>query len=710
MNNIELFRKKNNNEKNNDVITYDKFLSLNENLTKDCTLKKKKKFIQENKDMTRSDIIVGVNSLQNRLTAIHQNNKKSFGPKLITIEQQKPPIKDPPKQTIPIVANTSDTVNVLQKPFTNKTFTKNEPKAIIACNSSVYGKFYYNSIFEYMLPNISYDKLIELKLFSMNDSNTQVIMKINGADNNELIKSNIILDKNWITLNYIDTDLYPNPKKITIEFEGKLGFNNIEHKIIPKSNVVTNNVNLLLNGNNEIKMYKTLIKPQNFRVGVIADNFTYENINYIFDTIYIKPDTDIKMCNINLLLCESTWAGIDESWRNIISNFNANTDKGKRFVNLINFCKKNKIPTVFYAKEDPPFFNVFKNCATLFDLVITTADECVSKYKSIGCKNVFAQPFLINPIIHNPIKTTIIPKIAFPGSYYKFLGERSNVMDKILDNFVKFDQLDIFDRQYFHNKATYQISKLAGSKGACEYPDKYYKLIKPALTYSQVVDMVYKKYKYILNVNTVQNSKTMFSRRVMEACACGTNVISNESVGMRNIFGDNIIYLNEKNKYKLDNKHTSLPNINTNLYETTHLNYTYKHLFNKIFNNLKITTPFNNHTICIVTDYGIKINNNVLGKYPVFYEFTEKLINSYDWIIYLNLGCFEYSEQFIRKLLLPTEYVDEHIGITTDTNIFQFNNTNFDEFTFVLCSKKISDFCVLKNNLAISNFVINNIY
>jgi hypothetical protein len=49
---------------------------------------------------------------------------------------------------------------------------------------------------------------------------------------------------------------------------------------------------------------------------------------------------------------------------------------------------------------------------------------------------------------------------------------------------------------------------------------------------------VYKKYDIFLNVNTVKDSPTMFSRRVFELLACGVNVISNYSLGISDFFPD----------------------------------------------------------------------------------------------------------------------------------------------------------------------------
>lgn len=570
-------------------------------------------------------------------------------------------------------------------------------------NSNICSKNLKNCIIEYDLPTIKDQKILEIKIYSNLDHNINIKVSV---DNNIIPKSNILWNRNWVTINYIDDEIYKEPNKLYIESDDVINIKGIYCTLVDKNNLVTDNINLSCNLINKATVYKKQKVP-NFVIGVISDNFTFENMNYIFNSVYINADMDLNNLQFDLLLCESAWGGVDESWRDQLFMFNTNGNSRNKILKIIDFCKKKKIPTVFYAKEDPIFFDGFKNCSVLFDLVITTSIECVSKYKQLGCKNVISTTFLINPIIHNPIKSNLINKIAFPGSYYNFLNNRCQVMNIILNNMCNYP-LDIFDRKYLHNKATYQIKKLQVNKAKCEFPNNYSPYIKPSLTYSQVIDNVYKKYKCVLNINTISDSQSMFSRRVMELAGCGTNIISNESLGMKNIFGNNIYYLNEKNNYKLDLNINNLPNINIKLYETVHSNYTYKHLFKKIFNhfNLKISLE---PKICILTSYDIKISDNIKTAYTVFYDENFIPTNTFDWILCLNKKDYYYDNTFIKKIILPIEYVDENITISHDDICFKFNCNNIDKNTFLLNIKKINDYNLLLNNLT-SNFTINNIY
>jgi hypothetical protein len=52
------------------------------------------------------------------------------------------------------------------------------------------------------------------------------------------------------------------------------------------------------------------------------------------------------------------------------------------------------------------------------------------------------------------------------------------------------------------------------------------------------IDRAYKGYKYAINLNTVKDAQTMFSRRAFELMASNTLMISNRSAGLKNTFGN----------------------------------------------------------------------------------------------------------------------------------------------------------------------------
>ena len=74
------------------------------------------------------------------------------------------------------------------------------------------------------------------------------------------------------------------------------------------------------------------------------------------------------------------------------------------------------------------------------------------------------------------------------------------------------------------------------------------------------IDIAYKGYLFGINMNSVQESQTMFARRVFELMASNTVVVSNASRGLENYFGDLTIYTDnpkemaEKIEKRCDNR------------------------------------------------------------------------------------------------------------------------------------------------------------
>ena len=409
INTIDFFKKpKINNNRENSIDKLkmiDKFNTKNVNLY--ITRKSKVKLENNNYTVTPNKVIFGLDGLKKELEIKKELNKKT----------------------------TDQNINGKQK---------------IKYNSNICSINLKDSIIEFDLPQVSSDKLIEVRIYSNMDKNINITLLV---DNKLIPKSELLLNRNWVTINYIDPEIYIDPKILTLEYQNTLNIKGIYCTIINKDKILTDNINLSCVLTNKTKVYKNT-KNTELTIGLITDNFTFENINYLFKTVYISSKDDIKKLNFDILFCESAWGGIDESWRDQIYTYNSKPDINYYITNLVNECKKRKIPTVFYAKEDPIFFDGFKQCSLLFDLVITTASECIPKYKLLGCKNVISTTFLINPIIHNPIKTNVLEKVVFPGSYYSFLDDRCDIMKNILDNISHTFDFEIYDRQYLHNKAT----------------------------------------------------------------------------------------------------------------------------------------------------------------------------------------------------------------------------------------------------------------
>jgi spore maturation protein CgeB len=292
---------------------------------------------------------------------------------------------------------------------------------------------------------------------------------------------------------------------------------------------------------------RALVKASEIKVALIADEFTYNSFKDEFQPILLEPDSwklQFEQEKPQLFFCESAWSGPDSKLRpwkgKIYASENFARENRQTLLDIIQYCRQNKIPTLFWNKEDPTHYtdrkHDFVKTAALFDYVFTSADECVEKYKNdYGLKHVYALPFATNPKLFSPFcNNERTNKIVFAGSWYANHIERSAIMEKILDGLIGVGFIpEIYDR-YYGDTDPLHI-----------WPDKYQKYIKPSMPHDQM-PTVYKSSIFGLNFNTVTESSTMFARRVFELMSSNTLVISNYSKGVDEMFGDLVIFADKQ--------------------------------------------------------------------------------------------------------------------------------------------------------------------
>ena len=155
-------------------------------------------------------------------------------------------------------------------------------------------------------------------------------------------------------------------------------------------------------------------------------------------------------------------------------------------------------------------------------------------------------------------------------------SERRRSLDDLLEPALAFG-LHIFDRNF----------KVTGYDSRYRFPDRYQSAIKGSLDYEHMLT-AYRCYDVMMNVNTVTDSPTMFSRRVFESLACGTPVISTDSVGLEATLGgyvritrnsqDTTSHLNEllaDEERRMREGHLG--------YRYVHTHHTYRHRMKEMF-------------------------------------------------------------------------------------------------------------------------------
>lgn len=278
----------------------------------------------------------------------------------------------------------------------------------------------------------------------------------------------------------------------------------------------------------EFKPTKTPARS-GLKAASILDTFSHACFSYELELVPVTRaswQSEIENSRPDFFLAESAWHGNNDEWKGLLAGFADHTDNPLR--NLLRWCRAQQLPTVFWNKEDPPNYDHFVQVAREFDFVFTTDANCIPRYRQdLRHDRIFALPFAAQPVIHNPLGADKLRQcdLCFAGSWHLHKHpERRRCMEVVLEPALDMG-LHIFDR--CANMKNNQQRR---------FPENYQPSIRGSLEYDQMLS-AYRAYRVFLNVNSVTDSPTMFSRRVFELLACGTAVVSSESAGIRAMFG-----------------------------------------------------------------------------------------------------------------------------------------------------------------------------
>ncbi|MBT4119649.1 MAG: glycosyltransferase [Candidatus Peribacter sp.] len=223
---------------------------------------------------------------------------------------------------------------------------------------------------------------------------------------------------------------------------------------------------------------------------------------------------------------------VESSWDSVYGGWYLGTDQYRtELEKLIDEYNALGIPTVFWAKEDPVQIHRFKWITPRFDFLCTTDEECVDRHKEmIGHDRVITLPFAAQPDLQycdSSIQRENVP--CFAGvNYGDQFPRRLKEIGFIVDPAMPFG-LHLYDRGLAGNFYLFQPT----------FGPEYSEALKPSVTFDQM-GRIYRSYSVFLNIGCVQDSPTMFSRRVFEVLASGTPLISAYSKGIDNLFGDEV--------------------------------------------------------------------------------------------------------------------------------------------------------------------------
>ena len=281
------------------------------------------------------------------------------------------------------------------------------------------------------------------------------------------------------------------------------------------------------------------------KLAVISDEMTYVNLEGFCRVSFLTPDNWFRVMEEeqpDVFFCEAAWSGNEahkDAWRGkIYKNGRLLFENRKVLFQILDYCRRSGIKTVFWNKEDPVYFgdmcHDFADTALHFDYIFTTAAECVEKYEARGHRQVSVMHFGFSPQLFDcPAEQEKEDHAIFAGSWYGDHPNRCRDMEAIFDLLLKMGiPLKIYDRHFGSENPVHR------------FPEKYHMYIHPAVSY-EVLPELYRKARFAVNINTETDSETMYARRVHELMACRCIVISNESKGMRKNFGKNVWFAGE---------------------------------------------------------------------------------------------------------------------------------------------------------------------
>lgn len=400
-------------------------------------------------------------------------------------------------------------------------------------------------------------------------------------------------------------------------------------------------------------------KKLKFRVGIVSDEFLFNSYKDVTEMTYIPYDYTSIDTNFDFVIIATTWNGVDGSWKGVA---NDQSDQRTHLYGLIHLLKAKNIPVVFYSKEDPVNYDLFKNIAKECDFIYTSAREMVDIYKAFcNTERVSVLEFGINPHYHNPVGTRSPisrkkkDEVIFAGSWIEKYPVRNNEAKKIFEAIIDNEtELTIIDRNLHLNRSRYH------------FPAQFI----PQLTYPmshEQLQLMHKVFRWAINVNSVKYSETMFANRIYELQAFGNLILSNYSVGVNNKF-PNIMMLNSEKDFAAIYNHLSERELNElqakGIRNVMRSETTY-HRMTQIAEDLQLEAQevLNKpvYVIADITSDSVKEqfeHQNYTNKILLSQHEFDELVLTEDAFVTHFINDYYYEEYYLEDMVSAFKYVD----------------------------------------------------
>ncbi|GGM32327.1 hypothetical protein GCM10011351_18010 [Paraliobacillus quinghaiensis] len=361
-------------------------------------------------------------------------------------------------------------------------------------------------------------------------------------------------------------------------------------------------------------------------IGMVMDEFLYHSYESTANFHYVTPQNYKEVEEkVDIFLLASAWKGLNNEWKGLGNPKNQKI-RDEMF-EIINYFKSKGKETVFYSKEDPTNYEFFIEFANNCDYIFTTAVEKIPHYKKdCNTDQVYLLEFGVNPVFNNPVglhKIEIDEKVIFAGSWYKKYPKRQKDTTRIFDGVINAgNELKIIDRNYNRESESFL------------FPTKYLEFVSPEIDH-ETLQLLTKLFTFSINLNSIQDSNTMFASRVYELQSMGNLILSNYSLGINNLFPNVFMIFNSNEvKYILNN-------------------YFEKELYQQqmygVRKVLRLHTTFHRLTK-LLSSIGYVTSNLLNKKVAVIYEvLTDNIKKNFDRQTYLNknlVSVKEFKEQY----------------------------------------------------------------
>src|SRR5699024_1079430 len=351
-------------------------------------------------------------------------------------------------------------------------------------------------------------------------------------------------------------------------------------------------------------------------------------------------------------------------------------EKREEMIELVKKYNEKNIPTVFYSKEDPVNFHLFKSLALHCKYIFTTAVEMVDNYiEYTGNSKVNVLQFGVNPLLHNPVGTRtkyskiFKDEILFAGSWLSKYPVRMGETKKLFDAIIKNKSpLTIIDRNLYLENPRYQ------------FPSKYIPYLAPPIAHNELMAL-HKVIRWSINMNSVKYSQTMFANRVYELQAFGNILLSNYNTGINNIFPNvRIINTGEDFNVIYNTDEKDLLELQAKGIRNVFKNHTTFHRIREISSTIGITLEEKRDKILVVLNKNSKRNKQ--NYQQQLYENKDVIIE--DDLTSINLDEYDFITYFDDKYIYEEYHLDDMFNAFKYVNVdFVTKDKNYESHNYI---------------------------